>query len=429
MTLEAYSRVSNTITDAFPSFTTIDLTGSSELVASFSNPYDPATYANDIYTSRVISAGSVVKFGKLSAVYQENQQKLIFQVRTGTSATAILSNTWNTVTPNEEISASAINASGDGFLQWRVIFQDDPNKQGIIGSYNILTNKQTATSYSTVGPSTVSSVTVNWGIYNIALAPIMPATLTFFKGKVIGSWASSTSRLLDHTMYMDTFTDEQGNRQPRFATWTNIHFCAFTVATDKLIAGGIHGGKLYRLFHSAIGDDAQAWPNAYKGKEAIVVTVPVAFSTSQIKTLYWSYFGFEINFYKNGYVQGTLNAYQTITDGSNTEDPYFTWGISANPLGIALLNATPGFPLMDVFADQSYASLLTHIADASGQGENLKPYQNEYGFDLAMQERAFTFGARFAPYLGVDSSGNDVAIFPSLTGIGVEFHLDNLRGV
>ena len=410
ISLEAYSRVSNAVTDSFPSFTSVDVLGSTE--ASFTNPYAATDYLKDIYTSRVIAASLVVKFGKLAAVYQENQQKLTFQVRTGTTATTILGNTWNTVAANEAVPDTAINATGDGFIQWRVIFQDDLDKQS-----------------SNAGPSVVSSVTINWGIYSVALAPIMPPTLTFFKGKVIGSWASSESRLLDHTMYMDTYTDEQGNKQPRFATWTNIHFCAFTVATDKLIAGGIQGGKLYRLFHSAIGDDAQSWPNAYKGKDGIIVTVPVSFSTSQIKTLHWAYFGFELDFFKSGYVQGTLNSYQTITDGSNTEDPYFTWGISANPLGIALLNAAPGFPLMDVSADQSFSSLLTHIADASGQGENLKPYQNEYGFDLAMQERAFTFGARFAPYLGVDSSGNDVAIFPSLTGIGVEFHLDNLRGV
>jgi hypothetical protein len=411
ITLEEYSRVSKTITDAFPSFTSVDILGSTE--ASFPNPYDLTAYAYDIYTSRVVPATYIASFGKLNVSYQVGQQKLTFQMRTGSNSATILGNPWVTVYPDDNASINAaINAIGDTCFQWRVIFQDDPSK--------------------VAGPllqTILSSVNIAWGASSSAIAPLMPPTLMYYKGKVLGSWTPSQSRVPSRTMYMDTCSDDQGNKGPRFATWTGLYFTALTVATDKLIAGTASGGKLYRLFNSAIGDDAFNWPNAYQGVPGIIVTVPMSFGTSQIKSLYWAYWGMEQNFYKQGFVFGPLDTYQNITDGNNVAIPFFTWAVATNPQGASLVGGSGRLPIADTTANQAYNTQMTFNAIAPNQGNNLKPYQTEYGVDLAMQERAFTFGVRMTPYLGKDSTGAAVAIFPSLTGIGVEFHLDNIRGV
>lgn len=398
---EALSRVSTDYTVALPQVVNPEMTTATEAV--FSAPYDKVDYARDIWTSEPISTAGIYRFGKLYADYAEAQQLVSFQVRTATSALGLASATWYAVTPNTEVGTTGVVASATHF-QYRIIFQDNPGRfEGT--------------------PSAVYEVRWSWAITGAENAPMTPPVLYHYKDYTYISWPSGGSRINDLSLAIDDHTlayeNEDGHRWSLFRA---PHYACYCLVGNKLIGGTASGGRLVRLRNSAVTE--------YDGRQVVsaVRTLPMNMGSMFLKTLHWAYFGLVLNVHRAGEFFAELGRWPDSSTAGWTFDWFVDGGVSVLP--------SPGGPpsiayqqaMGLVVGQQGYKGLLSHAHTAQQLAlyPNTRPYQAEYGVDLGLQERAFAFQANWSPKL---ETSTGIAIFPTLTNIGMEFYIENYRGV
>lgn len=403
-------RVSDDYDDVFPVVRSVLVTSSQQTTpaTAFAAPYDRWAYADDIFTSEVKDLGSLGRLGKLFVSMQQEQQDLAFQIRTGTTAADVLTRSWVSCAPNDVMPAAALVSSAQ-FFQWRVSFQDIVAKEG----------------QAQMLPSVIRQVAVSFGSAGAALAPLCPPALAVFNEQLVGSWTTQNGALPDSTFWMAFKYAQDGSKSPMFSAWTNKHFAAFVLASNKCFGMPTSGGVLYRMFNSAIGDDPQSWPDTVLGIPAVMVTQPCTLGTPNLKTMQGLNIGLDLAFFKGGAAMGSLSQYSLASDGSNTTTPAFTWSLGANPDADTVALSSGLSVLNSVVSSKQYQELLSHAAMGVNQGNNYRPYCAEYFFDVGIMERAFFFGVRLQPYR--DANGRSV--FPVLTNISPEFAIENLRGV
>lgn len=399
---EIYTAISHTEGVSFPSLVAPVMTKSTQ--ASFVS-YDKADYANDIWTSEIVNAGSIAS-AKLSGEYVENQQRIYFQIRSATSSGGIAAAAWNDITPNVPVASGVLVANATHF-QVRIIMQDDETK--VIGE-----------------PSYVGQMTLSYAGAAAEAAPVLPPTLFYYKNYIFGSWPSRNSRVLDRSLALDAYYQTYEEDVPhRFSTFGAPHYGAYFMVGGKLIGGPVSNGKLMHLCNSKIADDNSS---TALGPICILETVPSIMRTSYIKTLHTMYLGMNLNIHRDGYVVGDSGGYPSI---GGTLPWGFWWAAGAlkaslasssgpvDPLGISAYGAYKGQGV--------YNTQIAHSGDIS-QLVNFyryKPYITEYGFEMGLQERAFAVFLRMQA--AKDTNGN--AFFPTLASIGFEFFAENIRGV
>lgn len=406
---EQYSAVSTTITNTFPRITLPVMSAAAE--ASFTT-YDKTLYARDIYTSEVVDAISLGSWGTFYADYAERQQTLTFQVITS-ATTDFSGSTWRDVTPGAPPPSNSLVASAR-YFKYRIIFQDDPSKETSPGDV-----------------SEVFEVILSWAQGSAALAPFMPPVLFYYKDYIYASWPSKTSRVHDSSVALDAFKKTYEDVPHKYSTFSAPHYVGYAVVGGMLIGAPTSGGVLSRLRNSEIADNNSAIP---VGPDAYVEIMPWTMGTYNVKTLYWIYVGMQWGLFARGFFQGEASTYPTIAGNIPV-----TFGMTAatnNTVLSALAAAAGGSPggaqlaqgLGSAIATQVYSVQNPLSADAStiASYSSFKPYTNEYGFNIALQERSFAIRITFR---ACKDSATGVAFFPILTGLGAEFHVENTRGI
>lgn len=395
---EVYSAVSIVETDTFPSLVDPEMTRSTE--ASFAT-YDKANYARDIYLSETVDGVSIGSLGKFYADFMENQQTVYFQFQT--SATTTFAATWYDVTPGELLPATAIVASAR-YFRYRVIFQDDPNK-----------NDGT--------PSWVEQVKINWAQGSAVIGPFMPSTLYYYKDQIYISWPTRGSRIHDRSMCLDAFKRTYEDTPHLYSTFGSPHYVNYATVNGVLVGAPSTGGTLSKLRNSQVADVSVS----VLGPECVVETHPLTMGTYNIKTLYWLYIGFQLAIFRKGFFVDEPGVYPTVTGPV----PYFNLSVGAIKQALSAVNGSISMLAIGAYGAQAFSQqfkqILSHSGDVStiGNYDMFKPYTPEYGFNCALQERSFAVRVNFRAVK--DTAGE--SWFPLLTGIGAEYHVENIRGV
>jgi hypothetical protein len=379
------SRSSLNYVDAFGHATAISLAVSKE--TSFAS-YNKNNYTWDHWTSETVATSGIASFGKFAANYTENQQDIFFQVRSATSAGAIGAATWVDFTPNSVLGSTGVVAGATHF-QIRIIFQDNAGKSNIVNSF-------------------VDDLTVSWAPAGAENASLIPPAIFHYKEYTFMSWPSLGSRITDKSAAVSDYKEQYAaDAKGMWSTFGAPHYACYFVVGGKLIGGQSAGGRLNRLRNSAVTD---AGTLQYQCR---VLTVPMNLGSMKIKTLHHLYWGLVLNVHKDGRFLRDPGLYPTATP-----EPAFVWGVIGQNGGYI------------VQAQSVYRFVFPHAAekgltDALATGPYFRPYQVEYGTEVGVQERAYQFRLVTAPFL--DTSGN--AIFPTLTNIGMEYFIENYRGV
>lgn len=367
--------------------------------------YNKANYTNDIWTGPIVNAVSVVTWGRLSATYFENQQLMTFQVRTANGSGGIAAATWFDILPNLPPSSSNIVASATHF-QLRIIFQDDPAKVGAGQPYE---------------PSYVNELTLSWAGSGADTAPLIPPCLFYYKEYTFMSFPSRGARIADKSMAIDDF--KGGFNEEAMHRWSDFsapHYGAYFVVGGKLIGMPVSGGTLARLRNSDVTEFTGVPVRA--GFTSLAMNA----GSMYVKTLNYFYIGLVLNQHRNGLFQVECSQYPTTSALQS-----FVWSLQGTGLPAVAFGGAPTPAVLQMFGQvvgqdpYSGRQPMAPLESILLSFPNMKPYQAEYGAEVGLQTNAWKVMASWQPFL--DTSGTPV--FPTLTNLGFEFYLENIRGV
>ena len=413
---EAHSRTSTDITDAFPSIESMTVAFTSQPDATVAAVFDRTAYAEDQYISEPVYASSLGQFGTFSSEYTQGQHQVFFSIRMASSIANLAAAPWQALTVGESLSSSLIPASAS-YFQLRVQFED--RRDAAVGY-------DSEAGYPYVG-TFVRSMSISWGTAGSLITSPTQGALLEVSGCLICSWPSRDSSAVNRTMYIDQHIASDGSLSWRFSVWTGKHFTSMCNAVKYALASPQTGGVLYELFTSAIGDDEHGWPGAVYGRPAVIATLANQFSTPFLKTIQDMFVGVDLAKFKDGYRTEDLSFYPQADAPAGQEVPYFKWAVSTTPAGNGIVvSANPTMMLTDKTAGQVYTQRLSHGGTGNNSAtDTMKPYCTEYWFDVGAQEYAFVIAVQLIPFK--DTDGN--SIYPTLSGIGVGYWVDNIRGV
>ncbi len=184
----------------------------------------------------------------------------------------------------------------------------------------------------------------------------------------------------------------------------------------------VAGGTLARLRNSAVTE--------FTGVPVTCSFASLAMNMGSmyLKTLNYLYMGLVLNKHAFGMFQAECDLYPTTSAAQ-----LFQWYLQSAGMPAVTFGGPPaGVPgFLANFGQQLGTQAYSGLQPSSPTEQvllsfpNMKPYQAEYGFEVGLQERAWKFMANWQAF--ADTAGT--AIFPTLTNLGFEYYLENIRGV